>query len=263
MSWTVDFFKEWIPRMTPLSAWRYRGVLLREHAGTPHNDQHVSLNLKQPFRADITLREGSTDLCIFDEVLYAQVYACVQQHVPECKTIIDVGANIGLATLYFSSIYPDAKILSVEPVASNFSLLQMNTAALKRQKRSEIINAAVWSHDGELSLGSSRPGGHDLYQFVEDPTKPQKVQALSMQSIYQRSGFQEVDLLKVDVEGAEVQLLQGDLSWLDHVNAMAVEFHGNSRLESNFDQIMQDFRIIDASSHTTLAIRKVPGKSTA
>jgi hypothetical protein len=79
-----------------------------------------------------------------------------------------------------------------------------------------------------------------------------------MQSIYQRSGFQEVDLLKVDIEGAEVQLLQGDLSWLDHVRVVAIEFHGDSRKESGFDEIMKGRRIIDDSSHTTLAIKNLP-----
>jgi FkbM family methyltransferase len=241
-----------------MSALRYRKVLLRANAGNPRKDQYVHLNLKRPFPVNITLREESTDFWTWDEIFSEQVYACVKEYLPECKTIIDVGANIGLATLYFANIYPKSRIVSVEPAASNFAVLQLNTAALRQQQRNQIINAAAWSHDGEVSLGSSKPGGHDLYQFTEDPARPQKVQALSMQSIYQRSGFQEVDLLKVDIEGAEVQLLQGDLSWLDHVRVVAIEFHGDSREDSGFDEIMKGRRIIDHSSHTILAIRNVP-----
>jgi FkbM family methyltransferase len=258
MSWTIDFINKWRPQMTLMSTLRYRKLVLRANAGNPRKDQYIRLNLKKPFPADITLREESTDFGTWNEILKQEVYACVKQYLPECKTVIDVGANIGLATLYFANTYPKCKIFSVEPVASNFAILQLNTAALRRKKRSQIINAAAWSHDGEVSLGNPDPGGHDIYQFVEDPAKQQKVQALSMQSIYQRSGFQEVDLLKVDIEGAEVQLLQGDLSWLDHVRVVAIEFHGDSRKESGFDEIMKGRRIIDDSSHTTLAIKNLP-----
>lgn len=76
-----------------------------------------------------------------------------------------------------------------------------------------------------------------------------------MQTIFERSGFDRIDLLKVDIEGAEVQLLQGAGDWLTKVNAIAIEFHGNSRAESGFDQLTQGFRIADESPHTVLAIR--------
>lgn len=239
--------------MTLLSAWRYRGVILRQE--NPKRDNFIRIKLKRPFKIDFTLREGSSDFSTWDEIFLEQVYRCVLQHVPACKTIVDLGANIGLATLYFAKAYPDARIVSVEADAANFALLRRNVRKLIRRRRCQPIHAAAWNQDGSASLGNVRPGGYDLYQVAEDRGGGQKVEALSMQTILQRSGFAEVDLLKVDIEGAEVQLFQGDLSWLERVNAIAIEFHGNSRAELRFEEMMKGRKIIEALRHTVLAVR--------
>ena len=78
-----------------------------------------------------------------------------------------------------------------------------------------------------------------------------------MNEVLARSGFPYADLLKVDIEGAEVELFRGDLTWLDRTNAIAIEFHQDSRRESRFDAIMQEhgFDIDDSHRHTVLAIR--------
>lgn len=239
--------------MTLPSAWRYRAVRLRgEH---PKKDNLVRLKMKRPCKAQCTLREGSADFEIWREIWFDQVYVCALQYVPGCKTIIDLGANIGLATLYFASAYPKARIVSVEAEASNFAMLRRNVEKLVRQKRCQPIHAAAWSHEGSVVLSSYEHGDHARYQFAEDYDGPQKVESVSMPTILQRSGFTQVDLLKIDIEGAEVQLFQGDFSWLNRVNAIAIEFHWNSRSDLRFDEIMKGWNVIEASRHTVLAMR--------
>lgn len=79
-----------------------------------------------------------------------------------------------------------------------------------------------------------------------------------MNQILADSGFPHIDLLKVDIEGAETQLFADNLEWLEHTRMIAIEFHGDSREESGFDETMKRyrFRVIEANSHTTLAIRQ-------
>jgi hypothetical protein len=83
------------------------------------------------------------------------------------------------------------------------------------------------------------------------------VQGFTMEEILASSAFQQVDLLKVDIEGAEVELFRNDLGWLDRVGAIAIEFHGRSRDESGFDQMLTEhgFKVCAEDSHTVLAIR--------
>ena len=254
MSWTLDFLREWSPRITLASAWRLRGVTLR--FDRPDLGRKVQLRMKQPWVTDVMLREGTTDFGTWNEVWLDQVYSSVPRCLNGCRTIVDLGANTGLATLYFASAFPGANVFSVEPHPENYAILRQNIRQLGNRCRT--LQAAVWNNDGKLAQSGSSPAyGHDAFRFREDASNPHNatIEALSMQTIFERSGFDRIDLLKVDIEGAEVQLLQGAGDWLTKVNAIAIEFHGNSRAESGFDQLTQGFRIADESPHTVLAIR--------
>jgi len=78
-----------------------------------------------------------------------------------------------------------------------------------------------------------------------------------MRSILAKSGFGNVDLLKVDIEGGERHLFAGDLAWLDCVTCIVLEFHAAKREESGFDSIKarKGFKVIEPNSHTILALR--------
>ena len=91
--------------------------------------------------------------------------------------------------------------------------------------------------------------------FVRVQTKT--MLALPISKILADSRFEYVGLLKVDIEGAEVELFKGDLDWLRKVRAIAIEFHGDSRLLCNFDEVLKkyDFRIIDGGGHTVIALK--------
>jgi hypothetical protein len=62
--------------------------------------------------------------------------------------------------------------------------------------------------------------------------------------------------VKVDVEGAEIELFKGDLDWLNHTGAIAIEFHGNARAVCNFDNIVHQygFAVQAEDGHTVLAV---------
>jgi hypothetical protein len=80
---------------------------------------------------------------------------------------------------------------------------------------------------------------------------------MTMPALIQDSGFPFIDLLKVDIEGAEVELFRGDLGWLNTIGAIAIEFHQDSRERSGFDRIVRDrgFVLHEANQHTVLACR--------
>ena len=78
-------------------------------------------------RHPVTLRLKTSDISTYEQVFGNDEYDFSLNNPP--RVIVDGGANIGLASIYFANRYPDAKIIAIEPEASNFSLLQRNVAA--------------------------------------------------------------------------------------------------------------------------------------
>jgi FkbM family methyltransferase len=252
VSWTLDFVRQWRPHVTLPSIWRLRARELREAAGRLRGDSHlVPIRCTAPIATRLTIRENVADYLTFKEIVVSEVYDGLKQHLGECRTIIDLGANIGVATLYFAEKFPHARILSVEPESSNFAILLRNVRTLATKGRCVPLQAAVWNQDSQLDL--LNPGGdHCMFAFGEKSGG--EVRGLSMMSILERSGFETVDLLKVDIEGAEVELFRGGLDWLPRVRAVAIEFHGDARKQSRFDEIMRGRRILEMNGHTVLAL---------
>jgi FkbM family methyltransferase len=267
-SWTVSFFRRWLPYMTALSVLRYRNAVcrvprnpIRDGRGTPGPEKSLSLRMKQPFKGDVFLRENTFDFITFEEVVFEQVYKAIPAHLPKCKRVIDLGANIGLSCLYLAARYPACKIVAVEPLAQNYALLTKNVAYLIEAQRCLPMQAAVWSTDKPLALDQpeipERYNAYSVRQSAPAESAPLNVEGLTIRSIMERADFQEVDVVKVDVEGAETELFKGDLDWLNHTGAIAIEFHGNARSVSNFDNIMlrYGFTVQAEDEHTVLAVR--------
>jgi FkbM family methyltransferase len=209
--------------------------------------------MKWPVTTSFSLREASSDQSIMREVLMGEVYGNLTSYLGDCRTIIDLGANIGLASLHLSVMFPKARILAVEPEPGNFEMLNRNLGTLISKGRCQTLQAAIWNVDQPVNI-KAHEGNFDWgFTAVPSAGKPGDVPGLSMNSILDRSGFDTVDLLKVDVEGAELQMFQGDLSWLPRVRAIAIEFHDNSRRESRFDEIIRGRQITSLNPHTVLA----------
>lgn len=245
-SWTVSLFRQTKPFLGPLSFLRYR-EFLKDEPRYP-TDELLRLGMKAPVNRPIYLRKWGSDSLTFEEVFINQVYRPVVEHVSSCRSMIDLGANIGLASVYLSSHF-GCRCFCIEPNPDTFRILKMNFATTDAQ----LLNAAVWNSattlraeckDSHFSMSTVSPDGNG------------SIPGLPPAEIIRRSGFETVDLLKIDIEGAEVQVFQGDLSWLQRVGAIAIEFHDDSRRQTNFDAVMRefDFRVVDGG-HTTLATR--------
>lgn len=267
--WTVNFLRDWGPVMTVPSLLRWRDYCLRETHNRLSADRQLRLRLRPPVATDVHLREIGSDYHTFLEVMGLQVYRAVVETVPGCRTVIDLGANIGLATLYLAGHYPASRLVAVEPNPDNYRVLEANLQALIAGGRCQTIEAAVWS--SERPLAPCQPGEECHYNAfaVTEQSSPANggaaIQGMTIERILELSGFDEVDLLKIDIEGAETELLRGDVSWLERVGAIAIEFHADSRIESGFDPIMEryGFQTRQETSHTVLAVKTGAAESSA
>lgn len=156
--------------------------------------------------------------------------------------VLDCGANIGLVTLYFKSLFPEARIFAFEPDPSNFYALEQNCSHLSDVT---ILQSAVWTNEGDLQFSPAGPVGGHLSTLATGET----AESVTVKSIRLWDYLDEpVDFLKLDIEGAEVDVLADCADRLENVERMFVEFHsfaGKPQRFTNLLQVIEDagFRI--------------------
>ncbi|MBY0527908.1 MAG: FkbM family methyltransferase [Gemmataceae bacterium] len=221
----------------------------------------VSIRVTKPFRANVKMRERGTDFGTFAEVVLNRIYATVIDRGGPCEYVLDLGANIGLTSLHFSSAFPNCRILAVEPSPDNHAVLAQNLATLVAAGRCKICSGAVWFEDTTVDLNP--PPNDTEYNAISVAAAGrgamrQPVPAYTVASLMRMAGFPRVDILKMDVEGAEAEIFRGPTDWLARVNAIAIEFHGESRHASRFDVVAREAGFVveeDFAPNTVVAFR--------
>lgn len=166
---------------------------------------------------------GGADAFVHSEVFEHEYY---RLHLrPPPATILDLGANIGLAAVYFARLFPAARIACVEPVPENLRMLRQNLEL--NGVDAEVISAAVDVEDGVSHMHCDAMAyGHRIVAAAESVTADRfEVPALGMPSILERLGWRRIGLLKVDIEGHERSLLAERCEWLHLVDIMCLEYH--------------------------------------
>jgi FkbM family methyltransferase len=139
------------------------------------------------------------------------------------KLIIDGGANVGYASVLFANKYPDARILAVEPDDENGRLLQQNCSRLPNV---ELLKGGIWGRRCRLRIANPHcdPQG---FRVVEADDPESSMPAYTVDDLIERSGQEYIDILKLDVEGAEVNIFSAaNLGWLDRTRVLSIETHG-------------------------------------
>ncbi|MFI5250965.1 MAG: FkbM family methyltransferase [Bacteroidota bacterium] len=174
----------------------------------------------------INLRCNTTDIPTFDQVFWHREYEFNLGFEP--KVIIDCGANIGLASVFFKNKYPKAKIIAVEPEGSNANLLNRNT---KPYNDIQCITAGIWNKPAHLSVSDEQGLGHWGYTVKEVPEgTPAAIKAVTIDTIMREFNLTEIDLLKIDIEGSEKELFDSNYeSWLPKTKVIMIELHDRMR----------------------------------
>jgi FkbM family methyltransferase len=178
------------------------------------------------------LRNQTSDLPTFNQIFFRKEYDIHQAPIANPSVIIDCGSNIGLAAIYFANKYPNAKIYSIEPEGSNFEMLKKNT---EKYPNITPIHAAIWNKSGRLQIGDSGQGNWGFYtkEFTEGQTGDTTLgfaDAISLNDIVEKFNITKIDLLKVDIEGAEKELFQDNYEkWLAMTKVLVIELHDHMK----------------------------------
>lgn len=166
------------------------------------------------------------------EIFEGQVYEFPADRVS--PYIIDCGANIGLSVIYFKTRYPDARIAAFEPDPKIFKALQANVLSFGFSDV-DLHHAAVWTQDGEIEFQAE--GGFSG-RINPGAAKTVRVPATRLKNLL----CEKVDFLKLDIEGAETDVLTDCAERLGCVESLFVEYHSEGGKPQRLDVLLKIIR---------------------
>ena len=174
--------------------------------------------------------DADSFLGAYKEIFFDRVYS-FPSATPR-PLIIDGGANIGLATLFFKRIYPQSRIIAFEADPSIFKQLEQNIGSF-HVPNVQLVNAALWNSDTSLSFISERgASGHIATSTDTGSSVP--VSAVRLKSWL----HEKIDFLKLDIEGAEYDVLNDCREELTNVQNLFVEYHSPASSEQRLSRIL-------------------------
>jgi FkbM family methyltransferase len=234
-----------------------RGVWLAMQARFQRKCVEVAVavpGIKHP----VHLRLRTSDVPTFEQVLVSAGYACALPGSP--RVIVDAGANIGLASLFFANKYPEARILAIEPAKSNYRLLKANSAPY----RTIIpVQGALWKNGEELNIEDSGLGEWGLQttaapaaEVLNSPSQ-EKAYGITLDKLMEQHDIEYIDLLKIDIEGSEKEVFESAGSWIKKVGVIAIELHDAIRpgCSQAFAAAVGDFERVGSRGETLFMAR--------
>ena len=186
----------------------------------------------------IYYRTGSSDMHLIYKILL-KTGTKAEYWLPEelrPKVILDIGANIGISSVYFANQYPDANIFAFEPVPSNYALLEKNA---KEYDKIRPFNVALGAEEGDLYIYTSdfkhNYGGASFKELGVDRASKIKVKRANTATLLKEIKPGDIDLIKIDTEGSEFDILTSlDSEMLSKTKWIIGELHG-----------VDDFKLLD------------------
>ena len=175
----------------------------------------------------VYVRPSASDFFVLRDLFEDQEYGPVAQfNLPPNPTILDLGGNIGLSVRYFLSLYPQARITVVEPDPGNLDLLRLNCQAATAAGQVTPVQGFAAAADGQAPIDrTDQPWGFKKRDDATGPPDAELIPCVSIPTLLRTANFDQVDLLKVDIEGAEKELFADCRNWIGRVRNIAIETH--------------------------------------
>ena len=153
----------------------------------------------------------------------------------DCKRsepiIIDCGASFGISCLYFKTLFPKSKIIAFEADPYIADLLKRNLA-MNCYSDIEVVNKAVWINNDGVEFGSDGADGGSIVNSLNKKVVP----SIRLKDIL--NAQKEIELLKIDIEGAETDVLLDCNESLLKVNRIFVEYHSWNEFPQNLERLL-------------------------
>jgi FkbM family methyltransferase len=216
-----------------------------------------SVNLNNQLRT-IYLRTYSGDIDIFYEIFFKKVYKTDGNNA-SCF-IIDAGANIGLATVYFLLKYRNAKIICIEPDPENIVIFKLNLAKQIASGAVELVEAALAKADGEMFLAQPKLKYNSKLVHKYSGDNCVAVKTVSLQNILSTKDITNIEFIKIDIEGAEENMFSGNTNWLQNIAEVMIETHSAKAKEAVFAGLYANKFVLQKSEQSIYHFKKLSGQ---
>jgi FkbM family methyltransferase len=216
--------KDW--RKQKYQAYRFKKELKRI-TKCPRFVEGYAYIFDKPFK----FHDNLSFIATYEELFLNDIYRFKPS--PTANTILDCGANMGLSVLYFALNYPDHKIIAFEPEEHIFNILQENVKTFGL-KNVHVNNKAVWDKFEQLHFYTDNGMGGRVNLEYKDQ-KAQIIDAVPLLEFI----TEDVDFLKIDIEGAEDVVLRSCAAKLHKVNNLFFEYHNNIDTNQTLDELLQ------------------------
>jgi FkbM family methyltransferase len=182
---------------------------------------------QRKLKQKIHIRPNTSDINVFAEIFLFKDYH-YKLPISPC-TIVDAGANVGYASLWFHMQYPEAHIVAIEPEQSNFDLLSLNTNSISNII---LIKKGLWSKNTILEI-TNEDGSKYGFVTKEVSNSNNGIDTCTIDNlieIFESKGFTTIDILKIDIEGAEKEVFSKNIeTWINKVKFLIIELHEDTK----------------------------------
>lgn len=171
----------------------------------------------------IKIRTNSTDIMQLGTVWFTKDYTMPGFEIKNNDVIIDIGAHVGLFSLFASQFCKDGKIYCFEPIKENYEIL-LDNIDLNKIKNIIPLNLAVSKKNGYVKIFlNSDESAHSIFPhgdtFIE-------VKSNTIETIFDEHEIEKCDLMKIDCEGAEYEIIDSiPEKYFSSINKMIIEYH--------------------------------------
>lgn len=171
----------------------------------------------------IKLRTRSTDLMALTNVWLVEEYSGSNFRINANDIIIDIGAHIGLFTLYASQYCKNGTIFCFEPVDENYDILVDNITQ-NNLKNVKPFKSAVSKSESTITIYRNKDeAGHSMFSFTSHALK---VDSISLKKIIDENSVNQCNLIKIDCEGAEYEIIESlPLEYFKKISKLIIEYH--------------------------------------
>ena len=229
------------------SLWRLFRLRVLPFTWRGRNASAVPLRIRALTDREIWIRPRTADIYGVLDLFHAGYNEPPRGLDREAPLVIyDLGANIGLTMVHLAELFPRASIVGVEMQEQNISQARRNLAHLR--DRCRLVPAAIWPDDGVVSYRAER--GDEQSASAASRGLGTDVPALSLSTLMRQQGHLRVDYVKMDIEGAEREVLSRNADWASSVGSIRVEVHDPYTTEACMRDLRRlSFRVEVARGH--------------
>ena len=165
--------------------------------------------------------------------IFSDCYKIFEREIdlPAGSVVLDIGACEGMFSIMVAKLFPEIKVIAVEPVPRTFYQMLKNIS-LNGVTNIETLMEAVGPTMGKTTINVSRDfsgGSSSVITFVEKDMVQVECEMTTLDELFHRYCLDRVRLMKIDIEGAEYEVL-ANTSVLKHIDYVVAEFHANKKL---------------------------------